>query len=145
VTMRSYGDVSIWDQVASLLPERNRISSDAKPDATFWDWKGHRIHTDQYTHPAAEAKIILLHGIGGNGRLLSFIPSGWSCWLELVISWSHRRGSNNLKLMWLGLLVRPWLVIFAASRGPERPQARTASFHLREQSKLTHWLTGGER
>lgn len=73
MSVRSYETVSTWEEIADLLPKWNRISHDAKPDETFWCWEGHRIHIDRYNHPAAEAKIILLHGVGGSGRLLSFV------------------------------------------------------------------------
>lgn len=56
-----------------MLPERNRIAADACPVEEWWEWDGHRIHIDRYANPNAQAKVILLHGVGGNGRVLSFV------------------------------------------------------------------------
>ena len=36
-------------------------------------WNGNQVHLDVYSNDHAPAKIILIHGVGGNGRVLSFI------------------------------------------------------------------------
>ena len=56
-----------------LLPPNNRISESIRPEEYFWRWKDSDIHIDRYINQDAKAKVILLHGVGGNGRLLSFI------------------------------------------------------------------------
>ncbi len=44
------------------------------PEERFLDLSdGNRIHLDVYSPESAKATIILLHGVGGNGRLLSFL------------------------------------------------------------------------
>ena len=68
-----YKNQEIWKEIASFLPENYRISGETSPSELFIDWKGNKIHVDHYPNPESDAKIILLHGVGGNGRLLSFV------------------------------------------------------------------------
>lgn len=68
-----YKNQETWKEISSFLPENYRISGDSSPSEIFIDWKGNKIHVDHYPNPEADAKIILLHGVGGNGRLLSFV------------------------------------------------------------------------
>ena len=68
-----YRNQETWKQIASFLPENYRISDETYPSELFIDWKGNKIHVDHYPNPESDAKIILLHGVGGNGRLLSFV------------------------------------------------------------------------
>ena len=42
----------------------------------WWDWKGNRVHLDTFRNPSAKAKVILLHGVGTNGRQMSMIIGG---------------------------------------------------------------------
>ena len=62
-----------WKQIESHLPEGFRTSPSTLPDESFVDWNDWKIHLDSYKNADAPAKVILLHGVGGNGRLLSFI------------------------------------------------------------------------
>ncbi|MFZ5645663.1 MAG: alpha/beta hydrolase [Bacillota bacterium] len=71
--IKSYEDVPIWDEIPKLLPEKNRINKINKPDEVFWNWGNSEIHLDYYKNTDSKVKVILLHGVGGNGRLLSFI------------------------------------------------------------------------
>ena len=71
--LRSYCEESTWVEISKLLPENNRITKYNQPEEIYWDWGGNKIHIDYYLNFNSKAKIILLHGVGGNGRLLSFI------------------------------------------------------------------------
>jgi alpha-beta hydrolase superfamily lysophospholipase len=62
-----------WREIAMFLPENYRIAGDSCPSELYIEWKGNKIHIDHYPNPESDAKIILLHGVGGNGRLLSFV------------------------------------------------------------------------
>lgn len=68
-----YENLTTWKQIESHLPEGFRTSPSTLPQESFIDWNGWKIHLDSYKNPVAPAKVILLHGVGGNGRLLSFI------------------------------------------------------------------------
>ncbi len=64
----------IWEQVQQHLPEHNRISDEISPAEKFITYKDIDIRYDEYV-PAKTSKItvVIFHGVGGNGRLLSFI------------------------------------------------------------------------
>lgn len=68
-----YENLTTWRQIESHLPEGFRTSLSTMPEESFMDWNGWKIHLDSYKNADAPAKVILLHGVGGNGRLLSFI------------------------------------------------------------------------
>lgn len=61
-----------WKIRETLLPEANRINVESQPVELFIEWNRWKIHLDHYPNPEARARIILLHGVGGNGRVLSF-------------------------------------------------------------------------
>lgn len=68
-----YEEQRSWKLLQKYLPEANQIKSDYSPVEEFWSWRQHRIHIDHYYSPSSRIKVVLLHGVGGNGRLLSFI------------------------------------------------------------------------
>ena len=59
----------------SLLPEHNRIVDQNQPEEVIWNWKGNSIHIDHYKNSQAKARVLMIHGVGGNGRLLSFLAA----------------------------------------------------------------------
>lgn len=71
--MQTYKNKKIWKKIQNYLPKHNRITKDFYPVENYWEWHQNNIHIDFYPNPSSKVKIILLHGIGGNGRLLSFI------------------------------------------------------------------------
>ncbi len=71
--MNFYQNQTAWRTVQPFLPEENRINLDNQPQEYFYDWRNCQIHVDHYQQAKPKARIIILHGVGGNGRLLSFI------------------------------------------------------------------------
>ncbi len=71
--LTSYKQMPIWDEIPKLYPARCQINETIKPEEIYWEWKNNKIHLDYYPNSQSKVKIILLHGVGGNGRLLSFI------------------------------------------------------------------------
>lgn len=71
--MSMYADQPIWREIQSFLPERYRIPLSEEPSESFWDWHGDRIHIDAYRNPNASVKVILMHGVGTNGRQMMTI------------------------------------------------------------------------
>lgn len=59
------------------LPLENRITSNNLPEEYFITVRNNardiQIHIDHYKVKNPKARIVLFHGVGGNGRLLSFI------------------------------------------------------------------------
>lgn len=71
--MKTYREQKTWQLMQKYLPEHNRITEKFHPTEEFWLWENNKIHLDTYRNSSSKAKVILLHGVGGNGRLLSFI------------------------------------------------------------------------
>ncbi|MGM0446140.1 MAG: alpha/beta hydrolase [Bacillota bacterium] len=71
--MESYKNYDTWKRVQKYLPEYHRLNNDIYPEEKYWHWKNFNIHLDYYKNNSSKHKVILLHGVGGNGRLLSFI------------------------------------------------------------------------
>ena len=68
-----YGKDGYWKKVQEYLPEENRLTEACLPDEYFVGIGRVGIHIDHYRVKEPKARIILFHGVGGNGRLLSFI------------------------------------------------------------------------
>jgi len=62
-----------WKTYYEFFPEWNRIDKECEPDEEYWEWENNRIHLERYGNPEAKAKVLMLHGVGGNGRVLSFM------------------------------------------------------------------------
>jgi alpha-beta hydrolase superfamily lysophospholipase len=78
-----YKDQETWKEISAYLPPGYRIEKE--PREHFITWNNSRIHIDHYENNHSPAKIILLHGVGGNGRLLSFIGAPLSrCGYEII-------------------------------------------------------------
>ncbi|MGE4426545.1 MAG: alpha/beta fold hydrolase [Solirubrobacteraceae bacterium] len=68
---RTYAqDHDAWRRVQPLLPEPMRVLG-REPDEEGWGWRDVDVHLDRYRRPEAPATVIVLHGGGGHGRLLS--------------------------------------------------------------------------
>lgn len=71
-----YAEQKEWKEIASYLPEEYHFTEDYHPTEEWWNWQENKIHLDVFRNPAAKAKIILLHGVGTNGRQMSTIIGG---------------------------------------------------------------------
>lgn len=69
----NYENDRIWRKVQEYLPEENRLNDKNMPVEEWVQTDDMSIHVDHYVHEKAKATILVLHGVGGNGRLLSFI------------------------------------------------------------------------
>lgn len=73
-TTRYYRDQRAWQDLQLFLPERLRLlSAEQFPAEDYWEWEGHRVHLDRYRNTSAPARVVLHHGVGTNGRLLTLI------------------------------------------------------------------------
>ncbi|WP_341257448.1 MULTISPECIES: alpha/beta hydrolase [Gordonia] len=68
-----YRTQDAWRTVQRHLPEAYRLTPETEPAEEWWEHSGHRIHLDAYRNPDAPVKVILLHGVGTNGRQMSLI------------------------------------------------------------------------
>jgi alpha-beta hydrolase superfamily lysophospholipase len=68
---RSYAEIDHWRKLQRFLPEKMRLGEGREPAEEWWSWRGADIHLDRYAAPAAPLTVVLLHGGGGNGRLVA--------------------------------------------------------------------------
>lgn len=69
----SYANQEHWREIQAFLPSEYRLGPDQEPVEQWWPWRGHDVHLDCLRNPAAPARVILLHGVGTNGRQMSTI------------------------------------------------------------------------
>ncbi|MBE9031232.1 alpha/beta hydrolase [filamentous cyanobacterium LEGE 11480] len=81
-----YRNQTAWKQIQPFLPAAMHFTPEYQPEEEWWDWQGHSIHLDRFPNPQSKAKVLLLHGVGTNGRQLSMILGGalWKRGYETV-------------------------------------------------------------
>lgn len=70
---KSYAEQNAWKQLQTRLPDGYQLTAENSPQEYFWSWNNHQVHVDSYPRPQSTAKVILLHGVGTNGRQMSLI------------------------------------------------------------------------
>lgn len=73
---KDYSVQLAWKDIQTFLPERLRFDDRYHPRESWWQWHGHDVHLDRFDSPSAPALVILLHGVGTNGRQMSLIAGG---------------------------------------------------------------------
>ncbi|MFD0360950.1 alpha/beta hydrolase [Nocardia sp. GCM10030253] len=73
MTGLTYDDQPYWRNIQRHLPERLHLVGDELPSEEQWAWRGHSVHIDRYPRPAAPVKLVQLHGVGTNGRMMTTI------------------------------------------------------------------------
>lgn len=53
-----------------FLPESLKWKDGETPREEYLSWKGFNVHLDRYPNPNSDCKTIVIHGGGGNGRVL---------------------------------------------------------------------------
>jgi len=71
IERRSYSDVNYWRKYQRFLRDKMRLTEGREPTEEWWSWRGAEIHLDRYALPTAPLTVVLLHGVGGYGRLLA--------------------------------------------------------------------------
>lgn len=71
--MSRYQQQTAWQDIQTFLPTYMQLKGDRLPQEEDWPWQGHVIHLDRYERPQAPVKLILLHGVGTNGRQMSML------------------------------------------------------------------------
>lgn len=72
-SLNSYKQDTVSAKIQEYLPQSNRLTKDNFPESDFLTMFNMNIHIDTYKTFHSKARLILFHGVGGNGRLLSFI------------------------------------------------------------------------
>lgn len=60
-----------WKKYQRFFPVDLRINDNNLPTEEWWDWNDYHIHLDRMSVSGSKIKVILIHGAGGNGRLLA--------------------------------------------------------------------------
>nr|WP_199002119.1 alpha/beta hydrolase [Flavobacterium sp. ASV13] len=68
--MKYYSQLSYWKKYNTFLPEDLQYKEDKLPIEEYWQWKDFNIHLDRMRNPKSPIKVIVLHGAGGNGRVI---------------------------------------------------------------------------
>ncbi|PDZ06662.1 alpha/beta hydrolase [Bacillus cereus] len=71
-----YSEQSEWREIQNYLPKKFHFTGKYHPTEEWWNWKGHEVHLDCFRNKTAPVKVILLHGVGTNGRQMSMILGG---------------------------------------------------------------------
>ena len=66
-----YIDRVEWRWYQRFLPGPWRLTAASVPQEEWREVDGHNIHIDRLTHPDPSCTVIMLHGGGGNGRVLA--------------------------------------------------------------------------
>lgn len=64
---------AVWREIQRFLPAENRLPPGEEPDEYGLPLDRFHVHVDHYHADKPRARVIIFHGVGGNGRLLSFI------------------------------------------------------------------------
>jgi len=72
-----YKELEYWKKYLSFLPIKYRESYEV-PDETYWKWNEENVHVDFKFKDNNKVSVIIIHGAGGNGRILSLIGSHFS-------------------------------------------------------------------
>lgn len=67
---KSYLERAEWHRYQRFLPEALRYSAETIPTEEWLKWEDAEVHIDRLENPDARVKVLLLHGGGGNGRVL---------------------------------------------------------------------------
>ena len=70
---KSYAEQEAWKQLQKQFPPSYQLSDQDLPQEYFWAWHNNQVHVDFYPRPHSTAKVILLHGVGTNGRQMSLV------------------------------------------------------------------------
>ncbi|PCJ45551.1 MAG: alpha/beta hydrolase [Moraxellaceae bacterium] len=69
-----YSTESVWKELQRYLPSENRIIDEVMPTEKMYKFKDFNVHVDEYIpSQTSNVCVVLFHGVGGNGRLLSFL------------------------------------------------------------------------
>lgn len=68
-----YRDQDAWRTFQQYLPPDYRITDDSAPEESYWRWGTHDVHLDRYRRPQSPVRVVLLHGVGTNGRQMMLV------------------------------------------------------------------------
>lgn len=69
----SYANNRDWEKIQKYLPIENQMKVGTEPQEYYISIQNIEVHIDHYKVDKPKGRVIIFHGVGGNGRLLSFI------------------------------------------------------------------------
>ncbi len=72
----NYSEISYWHQYQHFLPDNLRFRRQNLPTEEYLEVRGYQVHLDRYRKKDAKCKTLLIHGGGGNGRILGTLAIG---------------------------------------------------------------------
>jgi alpha-beta hydrolase superfamily lysophospholipase len=70
--MKLYKEHTYWKKYLPFLPKKYQDNY-VEPEELFWNWETTKVHYDFKYSESNSVNVILLHGAGGNGRILSLL------------------------------------------------------------------------
>jgi alpha-beta hydrolase superfamily lysophospholipase len=138
-----------WRRYQPFMPAAVRLDDESRVHEEFWSWRGHRVHLDRMRgRPtgAAPCKVILVHGAGGNGRMLNpyavlLADAGYDVvapdfpgfgltlqapcaklaygvWVDLLVDLVRREAAAGVPVVLFGLSIGGTTAYHAAAREP---------------------------
>jgi alpha-beta hydrolase superfamily lysophospholipase len=68
--MKFYTEETYWRKYQEFLPTDLKYSDNNLPTEEYWNWRDYDIHLDRMKNSNSPVKVIILHGAGGNGRVI---------------------------------------------------------------------------
>ena len=65
-----YTETTYWKKYNEYLPKELQYKDTNLPVEIYWKWKDYAIHIDRMNVQNSHLKVIILHGAGGNGRVI---------------------------------------------------------------------------
>jgi alpha-beta hydrolase superfamily lysophospholipase len=69
----TYQNDPTWVRLQEYLPPACRWEAGFGPKEESFRWRNSDVHVERFANPASPCKVILHHGVGTNGRLLSLV------------------------------------------------------------------------
>jgi alpha-beta hydrolase superfamily lysophospholipase len=101
--MRYYTEETYWKKYQEFLPTDLQYSENNLPIEEYWSWKDYEIHLDRMNNPNSPVKIIILHGAGGNGRIVGLFGNflskqGYEYIAPDLIGYGLTHNSKNINI-----------------------------------------------
>ncbi|WP_347567461.1 alpha/beta hydrolase [Actinopolyspora sp. BKK1] len=143
----SYERRSYWTRYQEFFPGALQVLPGDAPEERWWSWRGTAVHLDVVRRDGAPCKLLVLHGIGGYGRMLasySRLPAladleylapdlpghglssagfavGYRQWVDFVIDLlAAERARDRRPVVLFGVGTGGWLAYQVAARVPDR-------------------------
>ncbi len=69
----SYNDAPAWREIQGFFPSQWQIPPSEQPEEETYDWRGCSIHIDSYRNSGSPVRVLMLHGLGTNARMMSMV------------------------------------------------------------------------